>query len=670
MARRRYEECVSRLERMEARGDFDVARAALDGNPPALAELGLDAGAARRILATPVRQLESALGVGPGLLEAIVRLTTRPSLLVQNGAVTNKPSLVGLFPAGIDVKVAKVEPLLASIGRIEFVNHDLEWGGTGWVVAQEADGQLLVVTNRHVARLVAYRTERGDGVFMSGMANIRYGAEIDFVEEADAPEDLHRVLTLAKFTYLADDAAADVALARVRAPSADAGFAVAPLPLAEKDGETDETVAVVGYPARDSRNDAAAMERYFKGLYNVKRFAPGLLMAPTGPRVLGHDCTTLGGNSGSPVISLDSGHVVGLHFAGVYGEGNSAVRVSTLRSLIDSGASGDVHLAAAFRASEAGTETVDGQHDAGHFAGRPGYDPGFLGVALVPLPVIPVEIPLAVPSDASPERPHELRYRHFGILYSAALKCPVIAALNIDGARTRAVKRTDRWFRDLRLPADSQLGVSDFADAGIDRGHLIQRAATNWGDDDTTAREADGDSFHYTAVCPQHIGLNRNQGTWLGLERYIMDSARTHGFRATVFTGPVLAGDLSELPDLGTTGAKVPREFFKVVAMAAEAEAEGEPPRLHATAYVLSQGQLIQELLIEREAPEAAEGFVFGAFRTFQIRVRDLEARTGYNFGPLRDADPLDRLVAREAAGEGPALRPAIPLEALDGIVL
>lgn len=51
--------------------------------------------------------------------------------------------------------------------------------------------------------------------------------------------------------------------------------------------------------------------------------------------VLTHDCTTLGGNSGSPVLSLESGKVVGLHFAGRFGIGNSAVRVSTIKALLD-----------------------------------------------------------------------------------------------------------------------------------------------------------------------------------------------------------------------------------------------------------------------------------------------------------------------------------------------
>ena len=38
-----------------------------------------------------------------------------------------------------------------------------------------------------------------------------------------------------------------------------------------------------------------------------------------------HDCSTLGGNSGSAVIDLDTGEVLALHFGGLYHEKNYCV---------------------------------------------------------------------------------------------------------------------------------------------------------------------------------------------------------------------------------------------------------------------------------------------------------------------------------------------------------
>src|SRR5262249_34036669 len=47
-----------------------------------------------------------------------------------------------------------------------------------------------------------------------------------------------------------------------------------------------------------------------------------------------HDCTTLGGNSGSVVLDLASGEAVGLHFAGLYQETNYAVQASLLAEYV------------------------------------------------------------------------------------------------------------------------------------------------------------------------------------------------------------------------------------------------------------------------------------------------------------------------------------------------
>ena len=192
---------------------------------------------------------------------------------------------------------------------------------------------------------------------------------------------------------------------------------------------------------------------------------------------------------------------------------------------------------------------------------------------------------------------------------------------------------------------------------------MVRRSETNWGDTDAEAKRANLDSFHYTNASPQHAGLNRNADMWLGLEDYILTSARTFGFRANVFTGPVYSDDD---PELGTTGAPLPLSFWKVVTMLAEQEME--TIRLHATAYLLSQGHLIQKLLAERDVTEAAEGFSFGEYKTFQVRIRDLEAMTGYSFGALKDADPMERAEVQEARGL--TAKPVILLNRFEEVAL
>ncbi|MEJ6404613.1 DNA/RNA non-specific endonuclease [Yoonia sp. 2307UL14-13] len=263
-----------------------------------------------------------------------------------------------------------------------------------------------------------------------------------------------------------------------------------------------------------------------------------------------------------------------------------------------------------------------------HFAGRDGYDRAFLGDVAVPLPMVPLN--LARPSDATDDRPNELRYQHFSILYSLNRKSPVIAALNIDGSQTIPIRRrSNRWRKDGRIPTDAQLGRADFGNPDIDRGHMIRRAATNWGRDRATAEQANDDTYHYTVASPQHEDLNQNNDTWLGLENYIMESTRTFGLRANVFTGPIFS---DEDPPLGDSGARLPLNYFKVVSMLAEDGAS-----LHATSYVLGQSEFVLQMLRQDQMAD----FTFGAFGTFQVRIADLEAMTGYDFGALSAADPL-----------------------------
>jgi endonuclease G len=101
-------------------------------------------------------------------------------------------------------------------------------------------------------------------------------------------------------------------------------------PLDPADGP--RLVAVVGYPAFDPRNPTDVQNHVFHKRFDVKRLAPGYV---TGRRRVQsfdnvvnagtHDASSLGGNSGSAVIDVETGHVVGIHFAGVYLDANFAV---------------------------------------------------------------------------------------------------------------------------------------------------------------------------------------------------------------------------------------------------------------------------------------------------------------------------------------------------------
>jgi hypothetical protein len=91
-------------------------------------------------------------------------------------------------------------------------------------------------------------------------------------------------------------------------------------------------VYVLGYPAEDPRNGAALLRSIFLNLYEVKRLQPGTILKVFDKEsLLHHDCSTLGGNSGSCVLDLETNQVIGLHFAGSYLKYNRAVALWKLR---------------------------------------------------------------------------------------------------------------------------------------------------------------------------------------------------------------------------------------------------------------------------------------------------------------------------------------------------
>ncbi|HEX8534365.1 MAG TPA: DNA/RNA non-specific endonuclease [Allosphingosinicella sp.] len=584
-------------------------------------------------------------------LEAIVKRVGRPSYLIHGRAVdystgadfaTTLPGLLSQH---------RVEARLLSVGRVNTINHpSMAWVGTAWLVADKGS-KPIAITNRHVASEFARRRgTKGEAVFLRDPRSmVKYGAMVDFLQIHDDPQIQEAVVTGVR--YLAHESEPDIAILELE----DTGWLGAPFELADAEAGRDELFATIGYPARDSRNAADAQAEIFRDIYDKKRLAVGYIVQPAGSgRLMQHDASTLGGASGSPLVSLVSGKVVGLHFAGRYLEFNNAVSVASLKRALAGTAVPGIELPAALP-----QEKRDSEHEPGHFTERVGYVETFLeeaasggarsdGAFTVPLPVPSDTSDLAERLDAPGK--HVLEYMHFSILYSADRRCPRLTAVNIDGSQPFKIKRgDDQWFADLRIPKEVQLTSADFP-GDFDRGHLVRREDPNWGDE-AAATMANGDTFHYTNAGLQHALLNRDKKRWLGLEDYILRSAATHGFKASVFAGPIMTDDDPVL--IEDESIQVPLAYWKVVAMVA---ADGKS--LHATGYVLGQAAFVASL---------TESFEIGNFNFYQVPIRDIEQATGISFGPLRDADPLARRVDAERAD-----RPvhAIALEALEDIIL
>ena len=251
-------------------------------------------------------------GLSPSVqfgLEAIVLLVGRPALLVQDGGFGAAGEM---WEPKLAPNRAAIKDAIARVGRIELKGHPTyPWVGTGFMV-----GPGVIMTNRHVA--VTFARDSGTYAFLPGVT-----ARIDFKEEYQ--RDASAELTIK--SVIGIHPRYDLALLRAEAPQkTPKPLAVAAQPpSATKDYE----VVVIGYPAYDSRNDAREMVRIFDNIFNVKRLQPGMLTGtsngPAGGLIVGHDCSTLGGNSGSAVYDYRQQRVVGLHFGGRYLEGNSAV---------------------------------------------------------------------------------------------------------------------------------------------------------------------------------------------------------------------------------------------------------------------------------------------------------------------------------------------------------
>jgi formylglycine-generating enzyme required for sulfatase activity len=83
----------------------------------------------------------------------------------------------------------------------------------------------------------------------------------------------------------------------------------------------------MGYPARDTRHDMAVLSRVFGDVYGILRLQPGQVLEEKAEELLVvHNCFTAGGNGGSALIDIETGEVLGLHFAGWYRPGSAGFK--------------------------------------------------------------------------------------------------------------------------------------------------------------------------------------------------------------------------------------------------------------------------------------------------------------------------------------------------------
>lgn len=316
--------------------DHDVARRWLENTAKWDGELHAIAQKRLKPISEAVGDLEADGGASQNYrfgLETIVR-RSRPVLPIRDDRIS-------LDGANIDDEesrhvvdllrgqAARVEPVIPLVGRIDVVNEPMgrPFLGTGWLVAPD-----LVVTNRHVAGIIGERSGT-KFVFRSGRFGDPIGARLDFKHEIDGTAATPiRVTEVIWIEPLGDGP--DIAFLRLEKPRD--GASQNRIEIADADAAPGTRAAVIGYPARAPAEvipDQQWMDRIYRNTYDVKRIAPGLITNPARGSAT-HDCTTLGGNSGSVVIDTATGKALGLHFAGVYLLENYAVPASTIRAFL------------------------------------------------------------------------------------------------------------------------------------------------------------------------------------------------------------------------------------------------------------------------------------------------------------------------------------------------
>lgn len=291
-----------------------------------------------------------------GATEAIVVADgSRPVYFVRNDGLETKGEPNGPFVAAVDQSRAALERAALAVGRIETDDRpapgdlDVYYDGTGFLVAQN-----LIMTNRHVMERMVRNP------FTEGPFTLKYDYWINF--DGQLGGGLGRRFAIEEVVYAGegyigdggDFNRLDMALLRIGAPATPAAVQPAPISLSGTAPLKDQKVAVIGFPAAPliytgtgvpTANSELedVLRKVFDMRFGYKRCAAGEVSGipgsvPNDPKlwVAKHNAPTLGGNSGSPVLTLNGPDcaALALHFYGMPRTANYAYAFDRLEAIL------------------------------------------------------------------------------------------------------------------------------------------------------------------------------------------------------------------------------------------------------------------------------------------------------------------------------------------------
>jgi V8-like Glu-specific endopeptidase len=223
--------------------------------------------------------------------------------MVRNGEVDKRSSPVGVWGNVLDTSRDLLNEAMNWVGRIDVPHTQQGFEGTGFLIHKN-----LVVTNRHVLQEIADKQ-------LDGIWKVRENISIDFGHEFRARESVNRRV-IKKVIFAGpkpisspiDHTRLDLAVLELEPDNGNMGddqyFTFNLAPELVMPGTPIFTIGYPGLPGPFAA-PSTLLDQLFMHTYGHKRLAPGLVTTSriTLPKwSIAHDATTLGGNSGSPVI--------------------------------------------------------------------------------------------------------------------------------------------------------------------------------------------------------------------------------------------------------------------------------------------------------------------------------------------------------------------------------